>query len=302
MQWPLFIKFTEVLQNLRSVFRVADFFDILLVAFLIYLVLILLKRTRSYFVLGGIVLLFVVYSLAHFFHFYLTTLLLQYFFTFLIVILVVVFQRELRNFFEWIFVLGLFARRRTRALSPATSTEIIEAIGYMVERKIGSLIVLPGVQPVDRFLEGGFELEGQVSKNILTSIFDPSSPGHDGAVVIEGDRIKKFGVHLPLAEKFQAYKELGTRHRSALGLSERTDALILAVSEERGTISVAHNGELKVIESVSLLQEKIKKFLAEGEPQKKSLESWLTQNTQEKLIAFLLALLLWSTLVFPLLK
>ena len=294
----LLTQFPAILQNFADTFSLKDVFDILIVTFLVYLLVLLLKRTHSYFVLGGMLLLFGVYAVAYEFNFYLTSLLLQYFFTFFIVILAVVFQRELRNFFEWIFVLGLFARQKSKSMSEITSSEIIETLEYLAQKKIGALIVLGGIQPLGRLLEGGFALGGHVSKPLLLSIFDPSSPGHDGAVVIEGDQVKKFGVHLPLAEKFQRYKELGTRHRSALGLSERSDALVLIVSEERGTISVAHHGELQPAETPESLRKEIKEFLSEGDAGPRPWHRWFTQNLREKTIALGTAVILWFVFVF----
>src|SRR6185437_5267675 len=91
---------------------------------------------------------------------------------------------------------------------------------------------------------GGIELDGKLSAPVLTSIFDPHSPGHDGAVVLEGDRIRRFATHLPLSANFQQLGRTGTRHSAALGLSEVTDALSIVVSEEQGTIAVARNGRL----------------------------------------------------------
>ena len=276
-----------------EIFLISDAIDIFLVALFIYLILILLKRTHSYFIMGGILVLAAVYAAANFFNFFLTSFILQYFFTFLIIILVVVFQKEMRNFFEWIFVLGLFGRKKRSSVSEVASIEILETVEYLASKKIGAIIVLTGTQPLGRFLENGFVLNGHLSKPLLLSIFDPSSPGHDGAVVLEGNTVKKFGVHLPLAEKFQKYKELGTRHRSALGISQRSDAMVIVISEERGTISIAEQGELTIIETPTQLKETVKNFLIHEDSVKSSRKRWLTENTQEKVIALLIALALW---------
>ena len=280
-----------------NLFGLSDLIDILLVAFLIYLVGILLKRTHSYFIMGGILIVAGIYASAYFFNFFLTGLLLKYFFQFLIVILVVVFQKELRNFFEWIFVLGIFARQKTSSLSEVASIEILETVEYLAQNKIGAIIVLSGVQPLGRFLENGFVLNGTLSKPLLLSIFDPSSPGHDGAVVIEGNTVKKFGVHLPLAEEFRKYKDLGTRHRSALGLSQRSDALAIVISEERGTISLAEEGNLTIAENPLQLKAAIRSFLVHESDATNPRYRWLVQNTQEKILAILIAIALWVVFV-----
>ncbi len=278
-------------------FSIKDLLDILIVAFLLYLALILLKRTHSYFIMGGVMLLGAVYAAANFFDFSLTTQILQYFSGFLIIILTVVFTKELRNFFEWIFVLGLFARKKASSISDVASIEILETVEYLAKKKIGAIIVLTGTQPLGRFIEHGVVLNGHLSKPLLLSIFDPSSPGHDGAVILEGNTVKKFGVHLPLAETFQKYKELGTRHRSALGLSQRSDALAIVISEERGSISLAYQGELTVMESPLALKEEIKSFLIQDDEKDSPWHRWLTQNTQEKMLALLISLALWIVFV-----
>lgn len=289
------------LAKLQEAFGYRDAVDILIVAFLVYLVIVLLKRTHSFFILGGIILLFLLYLLAQFSGFFLTVILLRYFFLqFLIFILVVIFQKELRNFFEWIFVLGRFPRRKTKYLSSLTASEITDSLEHLAKNKIGALIVLTGQEPLGRFIEGGQSLDGYVSKPLLLSIFDPSSPGHDGAIVIEGDRVKKFGTHLPLAEKFSAYNHLGTRHRSALGLSQRCDALVLVVSEERGSISLAYHGELRVVEETSQLVQEIQRFVSIETEDRAPWREWFAHNTKEKGMALAIAILLWLTLVFNL--
>jgi diadenylate cyclase len=286
------------MEIVTTLFGIRNILDISLVAFLIYLFLLLLKRTHATFVLGGIMILSIVYGAAFFFNFPLTEIILQYFFTFLIFIIIVVFQREFRNFFEWIFVLGMSGGRKKKSLSQITNEQIYDAVNYLAPRKIGAIIVLTGIQPVDRFTTGGYALNGNISSPLLLSIFDPSSPGHDGAVIIEGDKIVKFGAHLPLSERSESYKNLGTRHRAAIGLSERTDALIIVVSEERGTISIARNGNIGVVSDREVLQIEIDNFLVEIPEINRHWHRWLTQNITIKVAAVGLSLLLWYLFVF----
>ncbi|MEK7120286.1 MAG: DNA integrity scanning protein DisA nucleotide-binding domain protein, partial [Patescibacteria group bacterium] len=154
--------------------------------------------------------------------------------------MVIIFQKEIRRLLEIIGVWGI--QRKMTVPADLTLLSVSEAARYFVSHKIGSLIVFPGQEPLERFLEGGTDLNGEVSTALLTSIFDDSSPGHDGAVIIKGNKLKKFAVHLPLGENIEAVKNFGTRHRAALGLAEKTDALCVVTSEEKGTISVARDG------------------------------------------------------------
>lgn len=142
---------------------------------------------------------------------------------------------------------------------------IVSSVQYLAKKKIGALIVLVGKNHVERFLEGGYPIDGKFSEPLLLSIFDTRTPGHDGAVVIENGLITKFGAHLPLSDDFKKFGNLGTRHTAGLGLSERTDALVLIVSEERGTITVARHGDLKVV-NVEKLKYEIGIFLDELSP------------------------------------
>ncbi|KKU52686.1 MAG: TIGR00159 family protein [Candidatus Sungbacteria bacterium RIFCSPLOWO2_02_FULL_47_9] len=288
-------------QNMTGSFQLADLFDILVVTLLIYIVLLLLKRTHSYFILGGIATLFFVYLIARLFNLYLTGLLFQSFFTFFIIIIVIVFQKELRNFFEWISILGRLSGKRPKTMPERIRDIITKSTEYFSARRIGALIVFQGRQPLERLLDGGVGLDGKISAQLLLSIFDPATPGHDGAVIINADRVKKFAVHLPLSERFKG-GELGTRHRSAVGLSERSDAFVIVVSEERGTISLARFGALTVLDGTEELEQKLEEFfkeislISEGKPW----YSWVTSNFREKVLALGFAFFLWFLFVFQL--
>ena len=273
--------------------------DILVVAVLVYAVILLFEKARSLFLFNGIAILFLIYISARYLNLYLTTTLFNVLFSFMTIIFVVVFQRELRRFFEWLSAWNRFPYAKREMISEIVSNEIIHTSNELASAKTGALIVLPGDEAVESLIENGIFLGGKVSKEILLSIFDTSSPGHDGAVIITGDRIRMFGVHLPLARKAEATKNFGTRHRAALGLAERSDALIIAVSEEKGTISLAENGEIKVISDENEFAFKIHDFLRthlleETEGKTK----WLPQgNIREKIAALAIAVLLWFVLV-----
>lgn len=273
-----------------------DFFDIFLVSAIIYAFLILLKRTNSYFILGGLATLVIIYIIARSFDFSLTVHLFKLSFPFLVVILVVIFQKELRRFFEWFSAFGFLSRRKS-SNEEHLIDDISRAIEFMMAKHIGGIIAIAGNYPIRRHLQGGFALDGEVTPAILKSIFDPSSPGHDGAVIIEDSRIYKFGVHLPLADRFD--KNLGTRHRAAIGLAERVDAFIIIVSEERGNVSFAQYGKLNKLADITEFKEALQKFYSTHTKKEKSdtWRYWLLENFREKVIALLIALLFWVLLI-----
>jgi len=281
-----------ILQN----FRIQDVFDIAIISIMISALLIWFKDRASRFVFIGITLLGVVYLLARFFQLYLTTIVLQAFFAILLFVLVVIFQEDLRRFFERLALLGRFRKKTLVVTAFNESAEIIAQTAADLARKgIGALIVIQGEEPLDRHLTGGNDLDGLLSQSLLESIFDPHSIGHDGAVVIDGNRVIRFGCHLPLSANAVRHGSLGLRHTAALGLSERSDALCIVVSEERGSISLAKGERIGEIANASALRIELEAFFAKRMPMStpRPILRWLKQNPREKLIAVALACLLW---------
>ncbi len=221
-------------------FRIQDILDIAIISVMISALLIWFKDRASRFVFLGITLLGVIYLLARFFQLYLTTVVLQAFFAILLFVLVVIFQEDLRRFFERLALLGRFRKKFFTVAAFNESAEIIaQTAADLARKKVGALIVLQGEDPLDRHLTGGNNLDGLLSQPLLESIFDPHSIGHDGAVLVDGNRVMRFGCHLPLSANAAQHGNLGLRHTAALGLSERSDAICIVVSEERGSISLA---------------------------------------------------------------
>ncbi len=247
--------------DLHGGLRLTDLADIGVVAFLIFLGITWFRRTQARLALIGISILGGVDLAARFLGLEVTAWILQGFFAASVIIVIVVFQAEIRRFFEQIAVWGM---RQRRTATPPDFAEIIARTAMqLAEARRGALIVLPGREPVDRHLEGGNRLDGRVSEALLLSIFDPHSPGHDGAVVIEGDRARSFAVRLPLSANQAELGMRGTRHAAALGLSERTDALVVVVSEERGVVSLAMAGALREIGRREDLAAALRRFLEE---------------------------------------
>lgn len=290
----------DSLSSVVSYFTWRDGLDILLAAFFIYLLLIFIKQTRTYFIFTTLSTLVVISYIARVLDLGLTRQLFQPILTFFLVIFVIVFQREIRRFFMWFAKGPSSFGRKVGALTSEISGTIVKAVQEMARLKIGSLIVVTGEYPLDDAIEGGFALDGKISSPLILSIFDHTTPGHDGAMVIENKRIKKFGVHLPLAEDFKGFATMGTRHRAGIGISERTDCLAIIVSEERGLISVAEGGKLTTLQSAGELDDIIKRFMKENAHDEERPAIWkyiVLNNFIAKLIAVVVAVLLWLVLV-----
>lgn len=224
--------------------RPLDALDIAFVAVLLYGITAWLRRSRGSTAAIGLFSLVLLYAAARAIGLQLVSRIFEAFFAFFALVFVVVFQDDLRQLLERLALFGMGRRDRARVRS-AVSDALTTCMAKFARDRVGALIVLPGRQPIAPHVRGGIELEGRVSVPLIESLFDPHSPGHDGAVVIEGDRVLRFAVHLPLSENFAALGDAGTRHSAALGLSERCDALCLVASEERGVISVARDGTLR---------------------------------------------------------
>lgn len=284
--------------SLLKVVGPADVLDIALVAVLVYALLVWFKRARAAFVAKGILVTAAVYLFARTTGMVMTTGLFHAFFAILLVALLVIFQEELRSVFEriavWSFLGGASPQPTARQ-----AELIVKTCGDLARDRIGALVVLHGRDPLARHLSGGWSLGGELSEPLLKSIFDFHSEGHDGAVIIEGERASRFGVRLPLSKSTAKLAGLGTRHAAALGLAELTDALCIVVSEERGTISVAEEGRLERLEGVEALRARVARFRAEKEPTpaRDAAAEFLAKNGREKVLAGGAALVLWMVLV-----
>ena len=275
--------------------KLTDLFDVVLIAVFIYSMLLWFRRTASRRVVIGICLMAGIYFLARLFDLYLTQLLFKTIFTVLLVAVVVVFQEEIRRAFERIAVWGTFRERRRYVGFQAADT-LIEAASALASHRTGALIVIRGKEPLDRHVDGGILVQGRISKPLLYSIFDPHSAGHDGAVLIDADRLSKFGAHLPLSKNPVQVGALGTRHAAALGMSERSDAFVIVVSEETGEIRVAQDGVIALMNSVAELKERLERFYQEKFPRPAEQPDWrrfLREEAGLKALSLLLACLTW---------
>lgn len=270
-----------------------DVLDILSVAFVVWALIAWLRRARARLAFIGVAIAGGVYMLAQLLGLGLTAWIFQGFFAVLVIVMVVVFQEDLRRLFEQIAVWGL--RRRATLPEPKVGDALVRSALQLAETRTGALIVIPGREPLERHLEGGIPLDALVSEPLLLSLFDASSPGHDGAVLISGDRISRFAVHLPLSTNEYELGPGGTRHAAGLGLSELADCLCIVISEERGTISLARDGRLHVLSRPQELLGELERFAHEIAPASAATGGWhgLLRHAPEAALALLLAGALW---------
>ena len=238
------------LQTLRGLFlniRIRDIIDILIVALTFYKLFMLIRETRAEQLTKGIVALFIFTKISEWLKLYTVFWILEKTMTVGVLALLIVFQPELRRALEYIgrssFSAKSFIEIKGESLSQVVE-EIVEAVASLSRQKIGALIVMERKTGLNEVIETGTKIEGKVSSDLLINIFIPNTPLHDGAVVIKEDMIKAAGCFLPLTDNMSLSKELGTRHRAALGISEKSDSLAIVVSEETGAISIADSGSL----------------------------------------------------------
>ena len=246
---------------LRDLFlniRMRDVIDIFIVAAVLHKLFKLIHETRAEQLTKGIVALFVFTKISGWLELYTINWILENTMTVGVIAILIVFQPELRRGLEYIgrsrFFTKSFLEIKGESLTE-TVDEIVEAAASLSRQKIGALIVIERETGLNEVVETGTKIEGKVSSDLLINIFIPNTPLHDGAVIIKEDTIKAAACFLPLTDNMSISKELGTRHRAALGVSERSDSLSIIVSEETGAISIAENGTIsRYLDSKTLKQ------------------------------------------------
>ena len=232
---------------LISSIQLNDAVDILLVALLFYFLFSLLKGTHSAVALRGLIsvllISFLIYFFARLAQLSAITLLFRSFWLIAVLMFILLFQNELRRALTEVGQIKLFQHFFKQPSE--FIEEIMKAVNIMSKRRVGSLIAIERQNPLKSFIDTGVEIDSAVTSELLRTIFSPFSPLHDGAIVVRNDRLIAAGCILPLSDDPTLSKELGTRHRAAIGLSEETDALVVIVSEETGTLSVAERGTLE---------------------------------------------------------
>ena len=230
-------------QLLQPVSRWQDVLDVLLVTLVLYNLLLLVRGTRAVQVLIGIAVLLILYQTADVIDLPALENTLQKFFLILPLAIIVLFQHEIRRALANFGTSSLwsFADRRKIA---GTFHSIGLAASTLAERRIGALIVIERLEGLRNYIENGIELDAVVSVDLLINLFTPDTPTHDGAVIIQEDRLAAAACFLPLTQSDKLSTELGTRHRAALGITEETAAVAVVVAEETGQISIAFGGEM----------------------------------------------------------
>jgi diadenylate cyclase len=240
--------------------RWQDILDIGVLTYILYKVLLYLKGTRTFKVLLGCAVLFITYFITDYYQIITINWILNNFISSIIVILVVVFSPEIR---KGLVIVGRGAMVKNVRIPKSTEhlEEVFRAVKTMQINKIGALIVFQREDDLSDYMEDATILNAKISKELLLSVFHPASPLHDGAVIVKDNIIKAAGCFLPLTTQANLSKNLGTRHRAAIGVTEETDAVSLIVSEETGDISVAVDGKITTRLSEEILDRLLHKLL-----------------------------------------
>jgi diadenylate cyclase len=218
-----------------------------------------------------------------------------------VILLIVLFQSEIREVLEKVNPAKFFANRRSG--SGARSIEaILDAAFELARENLGALMIIERQDRATRLMKEGVHLDGEVSREILTSIFQKKSPVHDGAAIIRGGRLSVVGSYLPLTDQEGLPQHFGTRHRAAIGLTERCDALGVVVSEETRSVSVVQGGKIEIYPDPTALKRALDQEMGIIEEREKKgivrfLREWVTNSWKTKLIAFVIVILAWILFV-----
>lgn len=238
---------SEIFNNIISGVGITDVIDIAIVAFVIYKVLGFIRETRALQLVRGLLILVLITVLSDQFNFYTLNWILRNTLQLGVIALVIVFQPELRRALEYVgrskFITPQFAQMDKERAKVITAA-IIKAVDYFSSNKIGALIIMERETLLEDIAETGTKINAEISTELLGNIFYEGAPLHDGATIVRADRVYAAGCVLPLTQSKTLSKELGTRHRAGIGITENSDAIAIIVSEESGIISIAVDGKL----------------------------------------------------------
>ena len=245
-------------------FNLSSVIDILIVAFVVYRLMLLIKGTRAVQLIKGLAVLLIATALSSLFNLYTLNWLLRQSMTALVVALPVVFQPELRRALEKLGR-GKFLAQSTVPTGEVDRVKVIAEITrsctVLSKNKMGALIILERATGLEEHVDTGVKIDGLISAEFLVNIFNTKTPLHDGAVIIRGDRVAAAACFLPLSENPNLTSDLGTRHRAGIGITEHSDAVAVIVSEETGSVSISVEGALARYLDESSLQERLTALL-----------------------------------------
>lgn len=232
-----------IMTNLLTQLRWQDAVDIALIASVVYWLSLLIRGTRAVQMLGGLVVLFAIYLFSQVFELYTLNWVLDNFLSSILLVIVVLFQNDIRRALTEVGR-GSFWGGKERTASGPLVEELTKAVIRLAGRRVGALIVVAREVGLNEYIRTGVPLHAEVRKELIESIFLPGAPLHDGALIIQQGQIVAAGCILPLTSNPNVRQHFGTRHRAAMGLTEETDAIVVVVSEEEGTISLVREGRM----------------------------------------------------------
>ena len=250
----LSVKFFNFLSDIKNAFDLSSPFrvvmlilDIAIVAVVVYYIYVLIKKTRAVQIFKGFLIVLALLALSELLDLVILNFILENFLTYGMILMIIVFQPELRSALEklgrknFTNIFDFDDKIRDKQVI----SEIVKAVEIMSLKKIGAIIVIEQSTKINDIIREGVDLSAKVSSELIQTIFNPRTPLHDGAVIIENNQIKAAKCVLPLASENMVPRNVGTRHRAAIGMSEVSDALVIVVSEETGIISFVEDGKMK---------------------------------------------------------
>ena len=267
--------FSNFFQNLSTIKIITSLLDLLIVWYVLYLLITVFKGTKAIQLLKGIVVIVIGQQISKILNLTATSKLFDIVIQWGVLALIVIFQPEIRRALEQLGR-GSFLKRYTNTYSRDEEKliqSVSKAVQYMAKRRIGALIVFEKETGLQDYIETGIPMNSDISQELLTNVFIPNTPLHDGAMIIQGSKIAVAASYLPLSDSLKISKSLGTRHRAAVGISEVSDAFTVVVSEETGDISVTFDGKLRRDISKDVFEELLAEHWFGAHFQKKGVNS-----------------------------
>ena len=277
-------------ERILSTMEIGDMMEILIIAFLVYHIILWIQASRAWYLLKGLAVIGGFWLLAAFFKMHTILWLAENIAPFAVTAIVVVLQPEIRRALEDLGKRNVLTslipfdsiKKAESVFDEKTINEITKACMEMGKAKTGALIVIEHKVPLSDYERTGIDVDGMVTNQLLINIFEHNTPLHDGAVIIRGNRITSATCYLPLTDNMDLGKELGTRHRAGIGISEVSDSLTVIVSEETGRISVAEGGRLDRMNDAEMLKARLRTLLVTPEEEEKGKHRRKGRSKDEK--------------------